>query len=96
MAVLEHIHPDESTVFDDMARIGKQVLAIEPKGRLTHRTFPHDIPKEFGDRGLMMVSDKSMAEFPSNAPDKVIHVFNAYRFKRPEGWTHDQFKKTKA
>jgi SAM-dependent methyltransferase len=96
MAVLEHIHPDESTVFDDMARIGKQVLAIEPEGRLSHRQFPHDIPKEFGDRGLIMVSDTSMAEFPSNARDKTIHAFNAYRFKRPEGWTHDQFKKTKA
>jgi SAM-dependent methyltransferase len=93
MAVLEHIHPDESSVFDDMARIGKQVLAIEPEGRLSHRQFPHDIPKEFGDRGLTMVSDKSMAEFPSNARDKTIQAFNAYRFKRPEGWTHDQFNK---
>jgi SAM-dependent methyltransferase len=95
MAVLEHIHPDESSVFDDMARIGKQVLAIEPVGRLSHRQFPHDIPKEFGDRGLIMVSDKSMAEFPSNALDKTIHAFNAYRFTRPEDWTHDQAKKTK-
>ncbi len=93
MAVLEHIHPDESTVFDDMARIGKQVLAIEPKGRLSHRQFPHDIQKVFGDRGLTMVSDRSMAEFPSCKADKTIHAFNAYRFRRPEGWTHDQAKK---
>lgn len=84
MAVLEHIHPDESSVFDDIARIGKQVLAIEPAGRLSHRQFPHDIPKEFGDRGLIMVSDKSMAEFPSNALDTTMHAFKAYRFKRPE------------
>ena len=85
MAVLEHIHPDESSVFDDIARIGKQVLAIEPAGRLSHRQFPHDIPKEFGDRGLIMVSDKSMAEFPSNALDTTMHAFKAYRFKRAEG-----------
>ncbi len=96
MAVLEHIHPDESSVFDDMARIGKHVLAIEPEGRLSHRQFPHDVPKEFGSRGLTMVSDKSMAEFPSNAGDKTIYAFNAYRFERPEGWTHDQARKPKA
>jgi SAM-dependent methyltransferase len=86
MAVLEHIHPDESSVFDDMARIGKQVLAIEPQGRLSHRQFPHDIPAVFRDRGLTMVSQRSMADFPVNANDKTIHVFNAYRFERPAGW----------
>ena len=96
MAVLEHIHPDESTVFDDMARIGKHVLAIEPEGRLSHRQFPHDVPKEFGDRGLTMVSNKPMGEFPSNAGDKTIYAFNAYRFERPDGWTHDQARKTQA
>ncbi len=95
MAVLEHIHPDESSVFDDIARIGKQVLAIEPAGRLSHRQFPHDIPKEFGDRGLIMVSDRSMADFPGNALDKTIHAFNAYRFKRPEDWTHDQARRAR-
>ncbi len=94
MAVLEHIHPDESTVFDDMARIGKLVLAIEPEGRLSHRQFPHDIPKVFGDRGLKLVSSQSMQDFPSNAGDLTIYAFNAYRFKRPDGWTHDQAKKS--
>jgi SAM-dependent methyltransferase len=88
MAVLEHIHPDESSVFDDMARIGKHVLAIEPKGRLSHRQFPHDIPKVFAERGLTLVSDKSMADFPSNANDPTMKAFYAFRFARPEGWTH--------
>lgn len=92
MAVLEHIHPDESTVFDNMARIGSQVLAIEPEGRLSHRQFPHDIPRVFTARGLTMVSNKSMADFPSNAHDKTIHAYNAYRFHRPEGWTPEAVK----
>ena len=88
MAVLEHIHPDESTVFDDMARIGQHVLAIEPVGgRLSHRQFPHDIPTVFMARGLTMVLDKSMADFPSNANDESIHAYSAYRFHRPDGWT---------
>lgn len=82
MAVLEHIHPDESGVFDDMARIGKHVLAIEPKGRLSHRQFPHDIPKVFAERGLTLVSDKSMADFPSNANDPTMKAFYAFRFAR--------------
>jgi SAM-dependent methyltransferase len=90
MAVLEHIHPDESSVFNDIARIGKHVLAIEPKGRLSHRQFPHDVPKEFGDRGLKLMSEKPMGDFPSEANDKAMHAFYAYRFARPNGWTHDQ------
>lgn len=88
MAVLEHIHPDESSVFDDMTRIGKHVLAIEPKGRLSHRQFPHDVPKVFAERGLTLVSDKPMADFPSNANDSAMKAFYAFRFARPEGWTH--------
>lgn len=87
MAVLEHIHPDESGVFDNMARIGKQVLAIEPHGRLSHRQFPHDVPKLFADRGLTQVLDKRMSDFPSNASDPTMTAFYAFRFTRPEGWT---------
>jgi len=84
MAVIEHIHPDESDMFDHMVRIGKQILAIEPPGRLSHRQFPHDVPEVFGSRGMKLVSARSMADFPSNAKDPTIHVFNAYRFHRPD------------
>lgn len=86
MAVLEHIHPDETSVFDDMARIGTQILAIEPHGRLSHRQFPHDIRQVFEDRGLLLVSDRSMAEYPSNARDTAMKDFFGFRFQRPPGW----------
>lgn len=82
MAVLEHIHPDESSVFDDMTRIGKQILAIEPPGSKSHRQFPHDIPKVFGDRGMKLVSKRNMGEFESNAGEETIKRFDAYRFHR--------------
>jgi len=84
MAVIEHIHPDESGVFDNMARIGRQVLAIEPHGRLSHRQFPHDVGKLFTERGLTQVLKKSMADFPSNANDPTMTAFYAFRFIRPE------------
>lgn len=96
MAVLEHIHPDESVVFSEMARIGKQVLAIEPEGRLSHRQFPHDIPKIFGGLGLTIVSNIPMSTFPSNAKDRAIQAYHAYRFHRPDGWTHDQARKSQS
>jgi SAM-dependent methyltransferase len=83
MAVIEHIHPDESGVFDDMVRIGRQILAIEPRrGRSSHRQFPHDVPEVFGSRGMEMVSARSMADIPAAAQDKTIHAFTAYRFNR--------------
>jgi SAM-dependent methyltransferase len=82
MAVIEHIHPDESSVFDNMVRISPQILAIEPPGRLSHRQFPHDVPEVFRSRGMKLVSTRSMGDFPSNAKDLTIHLFNAYRFQR--------------
>jgi SAM-dependent methyltransferase len=83
MAVLEHIHPDESAVFDHMVRVGKEVLAIEPPGRLTHRTFPHDIQDVFESRGLKQQWARSMKDFPSNAKDWSIHKYVGRRFARP-------------
>jgi SAM-dependent methyltransferase len=85
MAVLEHIHPDSSIVFDELVRLGRSVLAIEPPpGRGSHRTFPHDIPKIFQSRGLQLVSSRPMADFPSLATDKALAIFIAFRFRRPE------------
>lgn len=84
MAVLEHIHPDHSTVFDEIVRIGRSVLAIEPSGGVSHRQFPHDIPKVFTSRGLRLVSARSMADFPETARDKAIAKYFAFRFSRRE------------
>ncbi|HEU4426202.1 MAG TPA: class I SAM-dependent methyltransferase [Pilimelia sp.] len=84
MAVLEHIHPDHSMVFDEIARVGRSVLAIEPPGGVSHRQFPHDIPKVFTARGLCLVSSRSMADFPKTADDKAIAKYSAFRFNRPD------------
>lgn len=83
MAVLEHIHPDSAVVFDEVVRIGRSVLAIEPNGVSSHRQFPHDVPKIFRSRGLKLVSSRSMADFPSTADDRTIAKYIASRFNRP-------------
>ena len=83
MAVIEHIHPDEASVFDDMVRVGKQVLAIEPKNRLTHRQFPHDVVELFTSRGMEAVSETWMGDFLEDGIDEGMTAFTAYRFRRP-------------
>jgi SAM-dependent methyltransferase len=82
MAVIEHIHPSSTTVFDDMVRVWKSILSIEPPGRTSHRQYPHDVPKIFQSRGLRLVSSTPMSQFPQTANDKGIAIFSAYRFER--------------
>ncbi|WP_050671026.1 methyltransferase domain-containing protein [Luteipulveratus halotolerans] len=83
MAVMEHLHPDEAKpVFDAMTRISRRVLAIEPSNRLTHRQFPHDIPKEFTSRGMRLVSATPMKDIIENPSDIGLDAFTAYRFER--------------
>ena len=82
MAVIEHIHPSSTRVFDEIVRIGRSVLAIEPPGRTSHRQYPHDVPKIFTSRGLHLVSSRPMSDFPATANDTGIAIFSAYRFER--------------
>jgi SAM-dependent methyltransferase len=82
MAVIEHIHPDESHVFDEMVRVGHDVLAIEPENRLTHRQFPHDVPEIFTARGLTLVASTPMGSFEENANDSSMDKYTAHRFSR--------------
>ena len=82
MAVLEHIHPGSTVVFDEIVRLGRSVLSIEPPGRVSHRQYPHDVPKMFQQRGLRLVSERPMADFPQTADDAGIKMFYAWRFIR--------------
>lgn len=82
MAVIEHIHPDESSVFDHMVRLGTEVLAIEPKGRRTHRQFPHDVVDLFTSRGMTQVSETWMGEFKEEGIFEAMQHYTAYRFRR--------------
>lgn len=83
MAVIEHIHPSSTAVFDDMVRVGRSILAIEPPGRTSHRQYPHDVPDIFQSRGLVMVSSRPMSDFPATANDAGIKIFSAFRFEPP-------------
>lgn len=80
MAVLEHIHPDSKVVFDRIAQIGSAVLAIEPKGSLSHRTFPHDVPALFVARGMRLVREKALGEHPD--ADGAFEDTYAWLFER--------------
>lgn len=83
MAVLEHIHPDSSVVFDKMAGATDCILAIEPTfHHSSHRQFPHDIPALFKARGFRLVSATKMSEFPETASDPVFHYYTAHLFRR--------------
>ena len=80
MAVIEHIHPDESHIFDEMVRVSRDVLSIEPRSRLSHRQFPHDVVEIFTSRGMELVSERPMTDFDYGADHTVATAFTAYRF----------------
>jgi SAM-dependent methyltransferase len=62
MAVLEHVHPDSTVVFDRIAAIAPRVLAIEPRGTASHRQFAHDIVDVFTSRGMRLVREASLTD----------------------------------
>jgi SAM-dependent methyltransferase len=83
MAVIEHLHPEEAElVFDAMVRAGKEIVAIEPRPRVSHRQYPHDVPAAFESRGLELVLSRPMRDFPSNADDPAMEDFTLWRFHR--------------
>ena len=77
MAVLEHIHPDSVEVFDNIARVAKTILTIEPTTFHTStRQFPHNIPREFGRRGFRLESKVAMGDLSA------LRSYSAYSFVR--------------
>jgi SAM-dependent methyltransferase len=59
MAVLMHVHPESSVIFDELVRLSDVILAVEPApGRhfISTRTFPHDFKQVFESRGMELVS----------------------------------------
>jgi SAM-dependent methyltransferase len=61
MAVLEHVHPSQSAVFREIARVSRRyVLAIEPRvGHATHRQYPWDIVGCFEEARLQVIHHAS-------------------------------------
>ena len=57
MAVLEHVHPSQSAVFREIARVSRRyVLAIEPRaGTASHRQYPWDFVRCFEEVGLRVI-----------------------------------------
>lgn len=81
MAVLEHIHPESTEVFEHMARTAKSLLTIEPEGHTSHRQYPHDVRAIFGNLGFILKDSVSMADLPETASDPAIMRYFAWRFK---------------
>jgi SAM-dependent methyltransferase len=83
MAVLEHIHPDSSAVFDEIARLGRTVLTIEPAPGHIHsssRQFPHDLSAVFESGGMKLISTIPLAKHPMVAGDPLAG-YAAWRFE---------------
>jgi SAM-dependent methyltransferase len=83
MAVLTHIHPSSTAVFDELCRLAPSLLLIEPApGREfdTTRAYPHDLRRLFERRGFRLVSLERLSDQrwqPVDAPD-----YAAWRFER--------------
>ncbi len=79
MAVLEHFQPG-SRVFSDIARLGQQVLAIEPLAHNSGRSFPHDIPAIFQGLGMDLMDAVPLAAHygPGNVDE--LHDYIAWWF----------------
>jgi SAM-dependent methyltransferase len=60
MAMLEHLHPDNKVLFNEIARVaGKYVLAVESRfGKRSHMQYPWDIKSEFTAVGLSCIEIK--------------------------------------
>ena len=85
MAVLEHIHPDSVDVFDEIARLGRAVVAVEPSPNSPHdtsRQHPHDLEAEFTHRGLRLVSIAELRDNPL-VPD--LGDYAVWRFEAHPG-----------
>ena len=83
MAVIEHIHPDSSVVFDNMARIARRILAIEPFGYSSPRHYPHDVRKLFTDRGFRLVRATPMSDLvPPILGEASMREYVAWEFAR--------------
>ena len=79
MAVLEHIHPDSTAVFDQIGRLATSLLCIEPmENHVSHRQFPHDIRALFTERGFRCESEIAVADFL----DRDMGNYAAWRFQK--------------
>lgn len=83
MAVMEHIHPESKEVFDDIGRIAKTILAIEPmKGHTSSRQYPHDLKAIFRAQGYRCVFEKAMWDIPELERDPALVNYAALLFRR--------------
>lgn len=77
MAVLEHIHPDSAEVFDNIARIAKTIVAVEPSFyNASTRQYPHDLKQIFKSRGFRLTRKQPMGNV------KDVETYSLYQFER--------------
>jgi SAM-dependent methyltransferase len=82
MAVLEHIHPESTEVFSNIARIAKTLLTIEPERHASHRQYPHDVRAIFQKLGFELVHSTSMKDIEETAQDGAISEYFAWYFNK--------------
>jgi SAM-dependent methyltransferase len=82
MAVLEHIHLRSTSVFVNIARIGKALLTIEPNDHSSHRQYPHDFSTIFTNLGFTLATRTSMQDLTDTADEAELHDYYACRFER--------------
>lgn len=83
MAVIEHIHPDSSAIFDEMASKGRSILCFEPMANSTHRQYPHDVEDIFTSRGMKLVDHRSVAELGFVPIFDALSEYFYWRFELP-------------
>lgn len=66
MGVLQHIHPDSSFVFEEMARVTKdEVIIMESERHTTQRTFERNYKKVFEQLGMVQIfEDETVPSLP--------------------------------
>jgi SAM-dependent methyltransferase len=79
MAVLEHLHPESESVFDEMIRVaGSTVVTIEDEHGVSRHHTPRDYRTVFQARGLREVAHESLG-----ADAGFGTAFEARAFQRP-------------
>lgn len=84
MSTLSMIHPDSLHVFDEIARLTDDVLAVEPSMPIdSSRHYPHNLPRLFEERGLLLTEMIPLCRDPRFVPlEAGLHDHTAYRFRR--------------
>jgi SAM-dependent methyltransferase len=78
MAVLMHVHPSSSRVFDEMARVGRYVCTVEAEEAFATYVFPRNYRRVFEARGLRQLRSVRLTR---EANPEVGHEYFGYTLR---------------